>query len=67
MKRRHFFKTTAIGSAVLAATGMAACTQTNQSVAEKTFDPSFFELNELTIQQLQQKNGIGRNDIGGNL
>ena len=55
MKRRHFFKTTAIGSAVLAATGMAACTQTNQSVAEKTFDPSFFELNELTIQQLQQK------------
>ncbi len=55
MKRRHFFKTTAIGSAVLAATGMAACTQTNQSVAEKTFDPSFFELNEITIQQLQQK------------
>jgi amidase len=54
MKRRNFFKTTALGGSVLALAGATACTSTTENKAIKT-DFSDFELNETTVDDLQQK------------
>jgi len=57
MKRRTFFKTTALGSSALALTGVAACTQ--QPVQPAKPDLSAFGLNEITVDELQQKMASG--------
>ena len=57
MKRRTFFKTTALGSSALALTGVAACTQ--QPVQPVKPDLSAFGLNEITVDELQQKMASG--------
>ncbi len=57
MKRRTFFKTTALSGSALALSGMSACTiETKQEI-----DPDFsqFEFNEITIDELQQKMSSG--------
>jgi len=54
MKRRNFFKTTALGGSVLALGGATACTSTTEKNETKT-DYSEFELNETTVDDLQQK------------
>lgn len=53
MKRRTFFKTTAISSTALAITGMSACTEQQPKQVEP--DYSIFELNEFTISDFQKK------------
>jgi amidase len=57
MKRRTFFKTTALSSSALALTGVSACTRQ----PEETDKPDFtsFEFNEITIDDLQQKMASG--------
>lgn len=54
MKRRTFFKTAALASGTLAVAPLDSCVQTpdKQSATE---DYSIFELNEVTIAQLQEK------------
>lgn len=52
MKRRTFFKATAISSTALAITGVAACTRQNEKPTEP--DYSTFDLNEITINDLQK-------------
>ncbi|MGE0020770.1 MAG: amidase [Draconibacterium sp.] len=54
MKRRTFFKTTALSGSVVALAGVGACT--SQKPVE-TAKPDFatFDLNEITIDELQQK------------
>jgi len=54
MKRRTFFKTTAISGSALAMTGMAACTTATENKPESP-DFTSFDLNEITVDQLQQK------------
>lgn len=54
MKRRAFFKTTALSGSALAVTGLAGC-QTSTTKTEKTPDFSNFELNEITTDELQRK------------
>ncbi|MCA1760921.1 MAG: hypothetical protein LC658_14230, partial [Bacteroidales bacterium] len=54
MKRRTFFKTTALSGSALAVTGLAGC-QTATQKNESQPDFSNFELNELTVDDLQQK------------
>jgi amidase len=58
MKRRNFFKTTALSSSVVALAGMAACTPQPQTSPAKP-DFTDFDLNEITINELQQKMGSG--------
>ncbi len=53
MKRRTFFKTTALSGSVLALSGVAACT--SQPVETVKTDYSTFDLNEITIDELQRK------------
>ena len=53
MKRRSFFKTTALSSSLLAISGIAACTTETKQETEPDF--SNFEFNETTIDELQQK------------
>jgi amidase len=53
MKRRTFFKTTALSGSVLALAGVAACTQQPVQIAKP--DLAAFDLNEITIDTLQQK------------
>ncbi len=53
MKRRTFFKTTALGSSVLALPGLVACS--SQPVEITKTDHSIFDLNEITIDELQKK------------
>ncbi len=54
MKRRNFFKTAALGSSVLAVNGLAGCQSEKQpQEAEKDF--TSFDLNEITIDELQKK------------
>ncbi len=57
MKRRTFFKTTALSSSVLAFSGIAACTIEVKQESETNF--SEFEFNEITIDELQQKMKTG--------
>jgi amidase len=54
MKRRNFFKTAALSGSVLAVNGLAGCQPENQS-KETEIDLASFELNEVTIGELQQK------------
>lgn len=58
MKRRSFFKTGALGGSVLAISGVAACTRstTSEQTEENLSD---FELNEITVAELQQKMEAG--------
>ncbi len=58
MKRRTFFKTTALSGSVVALTGVAACTS-KQSVEITKPDFTVFDLNEVTIDELQQKMNSG--------
>ncbi len=54
MKRRNFFKSTALGSSALALSGLTACS----TAAEKEptdVDYSSFPLNEFTVDELQQR------------
>ena len=58
MKRRTFFKTTALGGSVVALTGVAACTP-KQPVEPAKPDFTNFDFNETTIDNLQQKMASG--------
>lgn len=58
MKRRTFFKTTAISSSALAITGLATCTNAQENQMESS-DFISFDLNEITIEQLQRKMKTG--------
>ena len=53
MKRRTFFKSTALGGSALALTGISSCTEETQKTAEINLVD--FEFNEVTSQELQQK------------
>ena len=56
MKRRSFFKTTALTGTVAGIAGIGACNGlNNQPQKEQVVDYSDFELNEINIDQLQQK------------
>ncbi len=57
MKRRTFFKTTALSSSALAFAGMVACTTESKEKIEPDF--STFDLNEVTIDELHQKMSSG--------
>lgn len=61
MKRRTFFKTSALGSSALAISGLSACSnpeKPKETLPEKA-NPAYFELNEMTIVKLQQMMGSG--------
>lgn len=53
MKRRTFFKTTAASGSLLAVSGLAACTTETSKKTQPDF--TVFDLNEITIDELQQK------------
>ncbi|MEZ5104276.1 MAG: amidase [Draconibacterium sp.] len=57
MKRRTFFKTTAVSGSLIAVSGLAACT--TETPKETKPDFSAFDLNEVTIEELQQKMNSG--------
>ena len=57
MKRRTFFKTTALSSSAIVLSGISACTDENKQEREINF--SKFEFNEITIDELQQKMATG--------
>lgn len=52
MKRRTFFKTTALSGSVVALAGVAACTTETKEPVKPDF--SVFEFNEITVGELQQ-------------
>lgn len=58
MKRRTFFKTTAASGSLIAVTGMAACS--TESAKEVKTDFSSFDLNEVTVNELQQMMKSGK-------
>lgn len=53
MKRRTFFKTTALSGSVVVLAGVAACTPQPKETVKPDF--SEFEFNEFTVDDLQQK------------
>lgn len=53
MKRRSFFKTTALGGSALAVSSLTSCTTADKEMQEMDF--SDFELNEISAKDLQQK------------
>jgi amidase len=57
MKRRTFFKTTALSGSAIAMTGVAACTSQTENKSE--INLADFELNEITIGELQEKMEAG--------
>jgi amidase len=59
MKRRNFFKTAALGGGTLAFTPLSSCVQSTST--DKT-QPNYvdFELNEVTIAELQEKMSSGK-------
>jgi len=59
MKRRNFFKTAALGGGTLALAPLSSCVQSTTST-DLPPDYSDFELNELTISQLQDKMSSGK-------
>lgn len=59
MKRRNFFKTAALGGGTLALAPLSSCVQSTVSTSEVE-DYSAFELNEVTITQLQEKLNLGK-------
>jgi len=58
MKRRNFFKTAAIGGGTLALAPLSSCVQST-APASAPEDYSTFELNEVTISELQEKMSSG--------
>lgn len=58
MKRRNFFKTAALGGGTLALAPLSSCVQST-APASAPEDYSTFELNEVTISQLQEKMSSG--------
>jgi amidase len=58
MKRRNFFKTAALGGGTLALAPLSSCVQSTVSTSALE-DYSTFELNEITIEQLQEKMSSG--------
>jgi amidase len=54
MKRRSFFKTTALGSTALAFSGVSSCTGQKPDSYLCTANPAEFELNEITVSELQK-------------
>ncbi len=59
MKRRSFLKTSALGSSAVAITSLSACQPATNGKKEQTIDLTSFELNEITISQLQDKMETG--------
>ena len=57
MKRRTFFKTTVLSGSALAITGVSACT--TETKQEVEIDLTEFDLNEITVDELQQKMELG--------
>ena len=53
MKRRSFFKTTALGGSVVALSGVTACVQ--DSDVQSVVNLEAFDLNETSALALQQK------------
>ena len=53
MKRRDFFKTTAMSGSTLALAGLGACTTEPENVIK--VNPVDFDLNEVTVDELQKK------------
>ncbi|WP_303923885.1 amidase [Draconibacterium sediminis] len=58
MKRRSFFKTTALGGSVVALSGVTACVQ--ESNMPEEVDLASFDLNETSAMELQQKMESGK-------
>ena len=58
MERRNFFKTAALGGGTLALAPLSSCVQPTVSTSAPE-DYSTFELNEVTIAQLQEKMSSG--------
>ena len=54
MKRRNFFKSTALGSSALALSGLTACSTAAEKEPDDV-DYSSFPLNEITVDELQQR------------
>jgi amidase len=54
MKRRTFFKTSAAGSGALAMAGLISCTDQKKEATLSEFNPSEFDLNEVTVAGLQE-------------
>lgn len=54
MKRRTFFKTSAITGSAIALTGVTACTTTNKNT-EESADFTSFDLTEISVSELLQK------------
>jgi len=59
MKRRNFFKTAALGSGTLALAQLSSCIP-SRSPSDSTMNYADFELNELTITQLQEQLSSGK-------
>ncbi len=59
MKRRNFFKTAALGGGTLALAPLSSCVQPATTI-ESSVNYAEFELNELTISQLQEKMSSGK-------
>ena len=59
MKRRNFFKTAALGGGTLAMAPLSSCIQSTTST-QSTMNYADFELNEVTIAQLQEKMSSGK-------
>jgi len=62
MRRRNFVKSTLAGSSVLSMAGFAACSPSAKQSEENSENPNFtdFELNEFTVEQLQQMMSGGK-------
>ncbi len=58
MKRRTFFKTTAVSGSLIAVSGLSACT--TETPKESKTDFSSFDLNEITVNELQQMMKSGK-------
>lgn len=59
MKRRSFFKTTALGSTALAFPVISSCAGDKPGSFPGIYKPSEFEFNEITVSELQQKMAAG--------
>jgi amidase len=59
MKRRNFFKTAALGGGTIALSPLSSCVQSKPTEKKET-DYSAFELNEVTIAELQEKMKSGK-------
>lgn len=55
MKRRTFFRTSALGGTALALAGVSSCNRPSAEKQEATVDLSRYDLNEFSVLQLQAK------------